>query len=61
MNADQLLTATRSDKKARRGMAEFALPRRVGAMAGEETNWSIRVADGAVLAVLGAKNVAIGQ
>jgi 3-dehydroquinate synthase len=61
MSADQLLAATRSDKKARRGTAEFALPRRVGAMSGEETNWSIRVDEGAVLAVLGAKNVAIGK
>ena len=61
MGADQLLALTRSDKKARRGTAEFALPRRVGAMAGEETNWSIRVDEGAVLAVLGAKNVAFGQ
>ena len=61
MTADQLLAATRSDKKARRGTAEFALPRRVGAMAGEETNWSIRVDEGDVIAVLGEKNVAISQ
>lgn len=61
LGADRLLSATRSDKKARRGMAEFALPRRVGAMAGEETDWSIRVDDSSVLAVLGAKKVPISK
>lgn len=61
MDAERVLTATRSDKKARRGTAEFALPRRVGAMAGEETSWAIRVDEGAVLALLAEKNVAIGQ
>jgi 3-dehydroquinate synthase len=61
MDADRVLAATRSDKKARRGMAEFALPRRVGAMAGSETDWAVRVDDGDVLAVLGEKNVAPGH
>jgi 3-dehydroquinate synthase len=49
---ERVLAATRSDKKARRGTAEFALPARVGAMAGEETNWVIAVADSDVLAVI---------
>jgi 3-dehydroquinate synthase len=61
MDADRVLAATRSDKKARRGMAEFALPRRVGAMAGSETDWAVRVDDGDVLAVLGEKIVAPGH
>jgi 3-dehydroquinate synthase len=61
MDADRVLASTRSDKKARRGLAEFALPKRVGAMAGGETDWAVRVDEGAVLAVLGEKNVAIGQ
>ncbi|HET7621774.1 MAG TPA: 3-dehydroquinate synthase [Gemmatimonadaceae bacterium] len=61
MNADRVLASTRSDKKARRGRAEFALPKRVGAMAGAETDWAVRVDEAAVLAVLGEKNVAIGQ
>jgi 3-dehydroquinate synthase len=61
LSADRVVAATRSDKKARRGTAEFALPRRVGAMAGQETNWSVRVDEGAVLAVLGEKNVPIGN
>ncbi len=55
MDADRVLAATRSDKKARRGTVEFALPRRVGAMAGSETDWAVRVDDGDVLAVLGEK------
>jgi 3-dehydroquinate synthase len=61
MNADRVLAATRSDKKARRGTAEFALPRRVGAMAGEETNWAVRIDEDAVLAVLSIKNGAISE
>jgi 3-dehydroquinate synthase len=52
LDAERLLSATRSDKKARRGVAEFALPARVGAMAGAETGWAIRAADSDVLAVL---------
>ncbi|HET7549982.1 MAG TPA: 3-dehydroquinate synthase [Gemmatimonadaceae bacterium] len=61
MNADRVLAATRSDKKARRGTAEFALPRRVGAMAGEETDWAVRIDEDAVLAVLSIKNGAISD
>ncbi len=52
LTAERIVAATRSDKKARRGSAEFALPRRVGAMAGEETGWAIRVAEDAVQALL---------
>ncbi|HEU4584649.1 MAG TPA: 3-dehydroquinate synthase [Gemmatimonadaceae bacterium] len=59
MSADRILAATRSDKKARRGMAEFALPKRVGEMAGAETDWAIRIDEDAVLAVLSIKNGAI--
>src|ERR687886_429787 len=39
----QLLEATRTDKKARRGAVEYALPRRVGAMAGGERGWACPV------------------
>ena len=49
---ERVLAATRSDKKARRGTAEFALPARVGEMAGEETGWVIRATDSDVLAVI---------
>jgi 3-dehydroquinate synthase len=59
MSADRILAATRSDKKARRGVAEFALPQRVGEMAGAETDWAVRIDDDAVLAVLSIKNGAI--
>lgn len=58
---ERIVGATRSDKKARRGSAEFALPRRVGAMAGEETGWAIRVAEEAVRALLADKNATDGQ
>jgi len=47
-----LLALTRADKKARRGVVEYALPRRVGAMAGEREGWSVAVDDALVLEVL---------
>jgi 3-dehydroquinate synthase len=49
---EQLLAATRTDKKARRGAVEYALPRRVGAMAGGDHGWACPVADDLVLEVL---------
>ncbi len=51
--SDRLLAATRGDKKARRGSVTYALPLRVGAMAGENQGWAIQVDDAAVLEVLG--------
>lgn len=48
----RLLAATRGDKKARRGVAEYALPARIGAMAGADRGWGIAVPDDVVLAVL---------
>jgi 3-dehydroquinate synthase len=48
----QLLAATRTDKKARGGVVEYALPRRVGAMACAERGWSCAVSDELVLEVL---------
>ena len=47
-----VLSATRSDKKARAGRVEFALPQKIGAMAGESTGWAIPVDDDLVSAVL---------
>ena len=47
-----VLAATKSDKKARAGRVEYALPSKVGAMAGEATGWSIPVDDAAVSEVL---------
>jgi 3-dehydroquinate synthase len=52
MTPAAILDATRSDKKARHGSVEYALPARIGAMAGEADGWSIPVADAEVLAVL---------
>jgi 3-dehydroquinate synthase len=49
---DALLGYTRADKKARRGRVEYALPARIGAMAGGEDGWSIAVDDDTVRAVL---------
>jgi 3-dehydroquinate synthase len=49
---DDLLAATRGDKKARGGVVEYALPRRVGAMAGEGSGWAVAVPDAAVREVL---------
>ena len=52
-SADQVLAATRSDKKTRAGAVEYALPSRVGAMAGAERGYGIRVPDDVVREVLG--------
>src|SRR5689334_10083159 len=38
---DQSLAATRGDKKAREGVVEYALPARIGAMAGAERGWGV--------------------
>lgn len=48
----QLLAATRTDKKARGGVVEYALPRRVGAMACAERGWGCPVSDELVLEIL---------
>lgn len=48
----QVLAATRSDKKARGGRVEYALPAAIGAMAGAECGWGLPVADDVVLGVL---------
>jgi len=52
MSPDAIVTATHGDKKARAGRVEYALPSRVGAMAGASSGWSIPVADDLVRAVL---------
>ncbi len=50
----RLLALTRTDKKARAGAVEYALPLTIGTMAGADTQWSVRVRDDDVLAVLRA-------
>jgi 3-dehydroquinate synthase len=42
---DSLIAFTRRDKKARGGKVEYALPTRIGAMAGESTGWAVPVED----------------
>ena len=52
LQRDTLLAATKSDKKARAGSVRYALPKKIGAMAGEASGWTIPVDDAAVLEVL---------
>ena len=49
---ERILAATRHDKKARRGMVEYALPARIGEMAGAERGYGIPVEDELVLAAI---------
>src|SRR5688500_3808123 len=42
---DAILAAARGDKKARAGTAEYALPRRIGAMAGADRGWAVPLDD----------------
>ena len=51
-----IIGTTRNDKKARAGAVRYALPTRIGAMAGERDGWSIAVDDAVVLAALGARH-----
>ena len=48
----EILAATRSDKKARGGRVEYALPAAVGRMAGAERGWGLAAEDAVVLDVL---------
>lgn len=50
--AAHIARATRSDKKARGGQVEFALPTRIGSMAGADDGWTVRVDERAVLDAL---------
>ena len=47
-----LLAATRGDKKSRGGLVEYALPRRIGKMAGDDQGWASPVSDELVLEIL---------
>lgn len=53
LDAERILERTRGDKKSRSGVVRYALPRRIGAMAGEADGWSVPVDDRVVLDVLG--------
>ena len=52
MPATAIVAATHGDKKARRGRVEYALPARIGGMAGADTNWGIPLDDHLVAEVL---------
>lgn len=45
---DTIIGFTRADKKARAGRVEYALPRRIGEMAGEDHGWTVPVDDNVV-------------
>jgi 3-dehydroquinate synthase len=50
---EAVIQAMKSDKKARSGKTMFALPLRIGAMAGEDTGWTVSVGDDQLREVLG--------
>ena len=50
MPTANILEATRADKKARGGNVEYALPAKIGTMAGAETGFGIAMADAVVAA-----------
>ncbi len=52
LDIDALIAATALDKKARGGSVQYALPSRIGSMAGAETGYGISVADELVREVL---------
>jgi len=47
-----VLALMRSDKKQRRGVLEYSLPKRVGEMAGESSGWGIAVDDSVAFEVI---------
>jgi 3-dehydroquinate synthase len=51
-NGDAVIEAMRSDKKGRSGRTRFALPLRIGAMAGADTGWTVSVSNDQLREVL---------
>jgi 3-dehydroquinate synthase len=51
--SEEVIEAMKSDKKGVSGKTRFALPLRVGAMAGAKTGWSVQVGDDQLREVLG--------
>ena len=51
-DADRMLEVMRSDKKARAGSVQYALPRAIGEMAGADSGWTVQVEDAIVREVL---------
>lgn len=52
VDVEAIIRFTHADKKARGGSVEYALPRRIGEMAGEERGWGTPVGDAIVREVL---------
>jgi 3-dehydroquinate synthase len=52
LSVDAIVDATRLDKKARGGRVEYALPARIGEMAGARSGWALPVDDQLVHEVL---------
>jgi 3-dehydroquinate synthase len=52
ISVDAILEAARGDKKSRAGRVEYALPSKIGAMAGANRGWAMPVSDAAVREVL---------
>ena len=52
LDRSAVVAATKSDKKARAGRVEYALPSKVGSMAGEGSGWGIPVDDAVVTEIL---------
>jgi 3-dehydroquinate synthase len=50
--SDAVIAAMGSDKKARAGKTRFALPSKIGRMAGEETGWTIAISNDQLREVL---------
>ena len=53
-DVDAILAATRTDKKAREGRVEYALPARIGVMAGADRAYGTPLSDDVVRAALSA-------
>jgi 3-dehydroquinate synthase len=51
-DGEAVIEAMRSDKKGRSGRTRFALPLRIGAMAGADTGWTVSVSDDQLREVL---------
>jgi 3-dehydroquinate synthase len=52
ITGEEILSVMRADKKVRGGQIEYALPKRIGAMAGSESGWAVTVAENLVREVL---------
>lgn len=53
VTGEQVMEAARTDKKKRQGSLEFAVPERLGIMAGADRGWTVRLPESALLEVLG--------